>query len=359
MQILFVSGREAMYMRNTVILKGLRENGIRIVECTSSSNFYLLRYPNVLKKFILSRKKDIDLIFVGYFGQPLVPIVEKLSNKPIILDAFLSTYDTMCFDRKKFGPNSYTGRLFYWMDKHSCELADGVLLDTHAHIDYFVKTFNLRKEKFHRVFLGCDDSIFYPRNIKNNKKNKRFTIFYYTTYHPLHGVEYIVRAAKELESYEDIGFRIFGKGMEYKKILKLTKKLGVKNIEFDDWIPYKEFYRKIPLEIAVADICLGGHFSNIGKAKRVIGEKTFEFIAMKKPVILGNNPANKELFEDRKNALLVEMANPDALADAILELKENNSLGEEIAEEGYRTFKEKCLPKVIGKNILKIIKGMM
>ena len=357
MKILFISGREPAYMRNTVILKGLRENRVEIIECVSSSNSYLFRYPKILEKFILNRKKDFDALFVGFFGQPLVPIVKKLSDKPIIFDAFLSAYDTMCFDRKKIKQNSLGGRFFYWLDKHSCELADKILLDTNAHINYFVDTFGLERKKFQRVFVGADESIFHPMNTK--KRDKKFTIFYYTTYHPLHGVEYIVKAAKELESLKDTKFKIVGNGMEYKKITSLTRKLEVKNIDFIDRMPYKEFYRKVPMDIAMADVCLGGHFSNVDKATRTIAEKTFEFISMKKPVIIGDNSANRELFENKKNALFVEHANPDALADAILELKDDVSLREKIAERGYKTFKDRCTPEIIGKEIKEIIEEML
>lgn len=351
MNILFISGREPDYTRNAVILKGLRKNGINIIECTDSSKSYVGRYPKVLTKFICKKiKNDFDLIFVGFFGQPLVPIIKRLSNKPIVFDAFLSAYDTMCFDRKRFKPYSLAGRSFYWLDKHSCDLADKVLLDTNAHIDYFVSTFQLDRKKFHRIFVGADDSVFYPRNLEKSSKGE-FLVFYYGTYLPLHGIEHIIEAAKKLESYRDIKFKVVGRGKEYGKIMRLARKLDVKNVEFIDWVPYE----KLSLEIVKADVCLGGHFSDVDKAKRVISGKTFQFIAMKKPVIVGDNPANRELLKDRRSALFVEHANPDDLADKILELKDNEKLREKIAEGGYRVFKEKCTPEVIGKELLNIM----
>lgn len=356
MRILFISGREPQYVRNAVILKGLKANNVKIVECTSSASSYFFRYPTILAKFLKENKKNIDLIFVGYLGQPIMPLIRKLINKPIIFDVFLSAYDTMCFDRKKFSPTSVEGRFFYWLDKCSCELADKVLLDTNVHIDYFVNTFNLERLKFQRVFVGADDTIFFPQNVK--KKDDTFKVFYWSTFHPLHGVEYIIRAAEKLRDYKDIKFEIVGKGMEYTRIRKLAQELNLNNVKFTGWIPFKDFYNVISKKIAFADICLGGHFSNIPKAKRVIAEKTFQSIAMKKPVIVGDNPANRELFENKKNALMVEMANAEALADAILELKYNDTLREKIAEEGYKTFKEKCTPEAIGKEIKEIAESL-
>jgi glycosyltransferase involved in cell wall biosynthesis len=104
-----------------------------------------------------------------------------------------------------------------------------------------------------------------------------------------------------------------------------------------------------------ADVCLGGPFSNIDKAKRVISGKTYQFIAMKKPVIIGDNPANRELFEHRKNAMIVEMANADALADAILELREDAGMREQIAESAYKIFIDQCTPHAIARDIKKVM----
>ena len=345
MKIVFISGREPTYTRNSILLKALKGNNVDLIECTDSSKSYLLRIPKVLLKFIMKKDDDFDLIFIAFLGQPLVPIIKKLTNKPIIFDAFLSTYDTMCFDRKKIKPNSIFGRFLYWLDMYSCKLADIVILDTRTHIDFFVDTFNLNILKFKRIFIGADHSIFYPLDME--KYDNIFRVFYYGTYLPLQGIEYIIKAAKKLESYKDIEFTIVGKGMEYKKIRKLVSELDVKNIQFISWIPYQE----LPFEIAKADICLGGHFSEIDKAKRVISGKTYQFIAMEKPVIVGDNPANRELFNHKKNAMLVKMANADALANAILELKVDNKLRELIAEGGYKTFEDKCTLNVIREEI--------
>src|SRR6185369_9570698 len=158
MKILFVSGREPSYVRNAMILKALEKHGTEVIHCTDSSSTYLARYLIVLKKFLALRNHEFDSVFIGFLGQPLVPIIRKLTSKPIIFDAFLSTYDTMCFDRKYFRPDSFPGKFFYWLDKHSCEQADTILLDTDAHIDYFTKTFGQMKSKFHRLFVGADES---------------------------------------------------------------------------------------------------------------------------------------------------------------------------------------------------------
>lgn len=354
-KIIFISGREPSYIRNAVIMGGLQQNGVGVVECTSTFKSSLMRYPAVVSKYFIQRgKRDCDAVFIGFFGQPLVPIIKKLTpqSTPLIFDAYLSAYDTMCFDRKKFRPNSAEGRLMWWLDKRSCEIADAILLDTNVHIDYFVDTFGLEREKFHRVFIGADDSFFHP--VKMGKENNKFRVLWHGSFLPLSGLEYVIKAAKLLAPYKNIEFKIVGGGIVFNEIERLIEKSEISNVELLGWVPHQ----KLPEQIAKADICLGGHFSDVDKAKRVIAGKTFESIAMKKPVVVGDNRANRELFQDGRNAVLCEMANPTALADAILELRGDEKLRERVAEEGYNTFTERCSPNVVGGEVKGIIEGV-
>lgn len=342
MKILFMAGREPAYVRNTMMLKCLKRIGIEILDCSDSSATYPARFLKVIRKFLLRKNENFDCVFVGFLGQPLVPIIRKLTSKPIIFDAFLSTYETMCFDRKRFRPGSLRGRFLYWLDKYSCTQADRILLDTDAHIDYFTNNFGIPKEKFHRVFVGADESLFYPREVKRD--DHKFRVFYYSAFLPLHGTEYIVMAADRLREQKEIEFVIVGNGLEHTKIQSLAQSMGTNNIRFVDWLPYEH----LPMEISQADICLGGHFSDIDKAKRVIAGKTFQFLAMKKPVIVGDCVGNRELLTNGENALFVTMADAAALAEGILELRANKALRERIATGGYKIFMEKCRIDAVG-----------
>lgn len=350
-KVLFISGRESTANRNAMFLRALKNCDVEVIECTSTSKYYVKRFLTVIVKYFFCRH-HCDLIFIGFFGQPLVPLVKKFSKKPIIFDVFLSSYDTLCFDRKLINPQSIVGRFLYNLDKYSCELSDIVILDTEAHINYFVETFGLSETHFEKVYVSADDSIFKP--IKVNKNNKKFKIFYYCTYHPLHGVEYIIKSAKLLEKINDIEFEIMGDGMEFEKIKRLSEEMNIINVKFKSKIPLHRFYNEVRYCIAEADVCLGGHFSPLDKAKQVIAAKTFEFIAMKKPVIVGDNPANRELLEDMESAIFVKHADPEALSAAILMLKENENLKNRIAEGGYKVCLEKCANSVT-ENIIRIM----
>lgn len=346
MKILYISGREPSYARNSVIINGLNRNNVDIILCADNSKNSFLRYIKVLLKFFLNRHKKYDLVFVGFFGQPLVLLIKRFVKKPIILDAFLSAYDTLVFDKKKVREGSMLAKLLYYLDKRSCQLADLVLLDTNEHITYFVEKFNLPMEKFMRVFIGAEDKIFYPRR---SKKSDKFLIEFHGGFIPLQGVQYIIKAAKILENEKDIHFNIVGNGQTFKHDNDLAKKLHLNNLSF---LGQKDLL-DIPKFIAECDVGLG-IFGDTEKTKRVIPNKAYEIIAMKKPLITSDTKASRELFTDHKNVLFCEPANPKSLADSIVYLKKNKRLKERIAQNGYLLFKEKCCPTVIGKEISNI-----
>jgi glycosyltransferase involved in cell wall biosynthesis len=83
----------------------------------------------------------------------------------------------------------------------------------------------------------------------------------------------------------------------------------------------------------------------------VIAGKTYQFIAMRKPVIVGDCDANRELFTDRCHVLMTRMGDAAALAASILELKNDEPLRNEIGRRGYELFCRSCSTVAIGKEL--------
>lgn len=196
--------------------------------------------------------------------------------------------------------------------------------------------------------MGADEECFYPRVYK--KTNNTFLVFWYGTYIPLHGVNHIIEAAKILKLNTDIKFRLVGSGQTYSKARLQAKRYALSNIEFYDWVSYDE----LPIWLSEADVCLG-IFGSTGKACRVIPNKIFQAIASKKPVISGDTPAMREIFINKENIYLCEIADSKSLSDSILELKEKHALRTNIALNGYNLFKKNFSTKKIGETMKKII----
>jgi glycosyltransferase involved in cell wall biosynthesis len=215
------------------------------------------------------------------------------------------------------------------MDKLACRLSDVIVLDTRTHIEYFTKLYHIPLEKFRVLYLGYDEEIFFPRPAPPEHP---FTVFYYGSFLPLQGIEYIVRAAKLLEHEPDIVFQIVGGGIRFGEIRALAESLDCKNIGFLGWVPYHQ----LPNFIGQASVCLGGHFSDNTKAQNVIATKTYQFLGMARPTIVGDNAANAEIFVHGEHVYMCRVADPQSLVDAILTLRANRELREKIAWGGYQ-----------------------
>lgn len=350
-KIIFICGENKEYPRNIQALDALNKI-FDVTEIISDKSSYLFRIPEVIFRFLwISMGKDYDLIYAGFLGQPIVIFARLFFRGKVFLDAFVSVYDVLCLDRKDFKPHSLVGRIAFWLDKVSFVLADKIITDTKASADFFSNLFQINRDKFYTVYTGLDEGIFYPRDIKS--REDKFVVFFHGTFWPIHGIEYILKAAKLLEDRKDLLFILLGGGRKKREILALAKSLGLKNVEFVKWSSYADLAESI----AGADICLGGHFSNTDKAKRVISGKTFMYLAMGKATIVGENAATRELFTHGKEVYMCPMADENSLAKGILELKENKNVRENLSRGGLKFFKNKCSLEKRAQELVEIIIG--
>ncbi|MFH1744862.1 MAG: glycosyltransferase [bacterium] len=337
------------YIRNRVIIKGLKENKVDLIEC-HTKEIGLKKYFDLLKMHKdISGKYDLMIIGSHDASRLLVALAKFLTKKPIVWDAHYSIYDSWVYDRKLISPKSFKAKYYWFLDWLGCTSADKILLDTDEHIQYFVDTFKIKKEKFIRVLVGADDKMFFPK--AGNNTGGKFIIEFHGKYIPLQGIEYIIEAAKILEKDNDIIFNIIGKGQTYAKIMELSRDLDVRNINFIDRVPYEE----IPDYISQASVCFG-IFGNTKKTLRVIPNKIYESMAMAKAIITADTPAIKELFVNRENILFCKVADGKSLAEKILELKNNQELRDKIAKGAYKLFKERCTPRLLAAELLVEIK---
>ena len=345
MKILYFGTYNPNYARNRVLIKGLKKNCIEVLECRSSSKG-LLAFFDLFFKYLKFLGK-YDFMLVGFPGQEAMFLARFLTRKPIVFDAFTSHYGGYILDRQYYSPESFRSKYYRFLDKWSCKLADLVLLDTNAHIDFFVREFGLPREKFRRIFVGTDSDIFCPRNAE--KRDDKFLVHFHGHYIPLHGVKYIIEAAKILEN-EDTLFNLIGKGQTFEEDRKLAEKFGLENISFIDSIPYY----KLPDYIGQADVCLG-IFGDSPKADLVIPNKVYEALAMGKPIITSDTPAARELLSDGVNVFLCQKTDAKRLAEKILFVRDNPVIAERVAQNGLKLFEEKLKEKNLGTELLEYI----
>ena len=368
---------EEGYPRNRVIIEGLRRNGIDVVEChldlwegTSEKLAGIQDVFSIIKKLLgiskvylrLIRKYmsigNYDVLIVGYAGHIDIFIAKFLNlfkRKPLIFDVFLSLYDTAVVDRKIVSAGSFKAKLLHLIDRWSCMTADAVLLDTPAHIDYFVKEFRLPAGKFHAIPVGSSLMMNGLNQIHTDHGNK-FNVLYFGSYIPLHGVDVILKTARILQDKENgtVVFTLVGTGQLLSEMKALAARLGLNNVSFID-----RFVKEDELAgfISNADICLG-IFGKSDKALRVIPCKVYNCLAAGKPLITAKTLATDGVLTHNENVYFCNSGDPESLAKAVLALRANDSLRNKIAQNGMKYFDKNFSTEAIGRKVAEIIKGV-
>lgn len=311
-KVLFITTKNIDYIRNTQEIEYLQKTAGSLEVIGYKDKSYIKRLVKIYAKIVTMSLKKFEVVFIGFAPQLVIPIFfYKFKGKLVIEDFFISLYDTMINDRKKFKNSGLAAKILLWVDKFTLKKTDVIVVDTHAHGKYFINALGATESKIKVCYLSADKSIYYPRDFYKKDKSK-FNVLYFGSILPLQGVDVIFQCAEKMVDIPSLFFQIIGP-VDKEDLMKYKE---LKNITFIPWLSQE----KLADKIGEADLCLAGHFNDkIDKAKRTIPGKAYIYEAMKKPMILGNNLANRELFEeDDENYYFVEMGSPDKLKDKIL-----------------------------------------
>ena len=307
-KVLYICTKKKDYIRIRQEIKLVSDYADSVRVIGSDRDNYLLRVISVFGQILRSRRERYDILYVSFMSQMVIPFIRKRKNVLLIDDFFISIYDTLVNDRKIIkGPLK---KLLYEIDRVTLAKSNLVITDTREHALYFVRKFNCPEERMRVLYLEADREIYYPHTVRRVDRWKgKYLVLYFGSILPLQGVEVILKAAAYLQKCPAIHFVIIG---------PVRKRKNIANVEYIDWLPQNT----LADYIAQADLCLAGHFhKTIRKARRTIPGKAYIYRAMEKPMILGDNAANRERFaEEMEDVYFVPMGSARSLAEKIYDL---------------------------------------
>lgn len=356
MKICFFGIYDPLYNRYRIITEGLKARKTDFYECGVNKNYgsYLknLIFANLflIKKF-LNVKKDFTHMVVWGCKEGAFPayLLSKIYGKKFILDPVTSIYSTIVEERKMISPFSLKAKLFFNYEKLAYKLPKHLFATTQEFKQHFCKLFSIKPEKISVLPVG---GIVEKIDRKSSKRKKGgFKILYWGGFHPQHGVEFIIRAAKLVEEYDKrISFKLIGKGFCWKESVDLSEKLRVSNVIFTGYLPDENLRE----EIINSDLILGFFGSSL-RADRSIGNKVFEGLSYGKTVITGNSKAIRRFFTHKKELYLVKRSNEKEIAKGIIELYRDSNLREKIALCGYKRLKRDFSEEKIAEKMINLI----
>jgi glycosyltransferase involved in cell wall biosynthesis len=180
-------------------------------------------------------------------------------------------------------------------------------------------------QKIFVVPNGVDPDIYRPGDAPASLRQQlgldgKFVAAYIGTLGMAHGLESLLRAAKELERDDDIRIVIVGTGAEKDRLVNEAVQLGLRNVVFVGAVSkaqVKNYWRLCDVALVLLkDQPLFSH---------VIPSKIFEAMGTARPVILAVRGESSAIIEQSGGGVAVPPEDATALACAIVEMKSQPS----------------------------------
>lgn len=281
--------------------------------------------------------------------------------KPVVIDFFISIYDTVVFDRKLLKKNGLPAKFLWWLERRSLSVASTIVVDTPQNAEYFKSLFNIENQEVVSVplatgvFEGARSSVEQTSETymhgQVGKLANPVTVLFIGTMIPLHGIETILQAADMLQGKE-IHFTLIGDGQQSKLVESFLQKNNMISL---NWIQEWQSSAQMRQWIKSSDICLGV-FSATEKAQRVCPLKIYHYMSMSKPTITGETDWTKGVGAELQVLpfLTVPCGDSTALAEKILSLASNRNLRNAYSKRAESYFNDH-LQDDIGGNQLKTL----
>ena len=243
--------------------------------------------------FCLSLTKSTKAIYIFY---PSIIIslffclVPRALCPKLVLDAFISIYDTTVIDRRVVARKSMLAKLIFRLEQLSFWRADTVIVDTESNAEYYAKLFGLERSKFIAVPLSIPKLSAVSKAEVNDSPN--LNVFFFGTFVPLHGISTIIEAAKivmasdSLHSDGKVKITIVGDGQDG-QLLEDALREGLDNVK---WIRTHCSSSELAQLISENDLMLGV-FAENDKTRRVVPYKHYYYLCMGKPILTARTPA--------------------------------------------------------------------
>lgn len=291
---------------------------------------YIARYGALLEITRLIRTIHPDIIHAHYIGSfgILAGFYGRLSGfKPIVLTALGSD---ILADARGFKK---------WLIKYTLKKANLVTCDGENSRDALINL-GTDHQKIRIIYHGVDTRIFNfnqrdKRLIQNLFGKEDFSIVISArSLNPRGNVETLIKVIPLIQKkIPNAKFIIGGKGPEEKYLKKLVESLGVSNsISFVGYIPHDE----LPKYLASSDVYVSTSLLDGG-----VAVATLDAMACELPPVVTDVADNSKWIKNGENGFIVPIKNPEALAEKVIYLLENEEIRRRFGEINRKIIEEK------------------
>lgn len=267
-------------------------------------------------------------------------------KKRMIVDFYISKYDTEVLDRKNVNPQSKRARLLMEHDAFLIKNGNPVVFLNYTELNYYAETANCSVDNInYKIVPLCIESRNRAKLPFINSSSDIPAIRWWGSYIPLHGLEKIIEMASILTAKKfSFSLILFGNSeklsLPYRELINKYNLNDIVRIEND-----YSFYNGKLENVLENDCDLAlGNFGDSDKAKKVFLNKIGDAFAMGIPILTMKTEALNELVDTNED-VFIAANNPVDMAEKVLEIFQNKKRALEVADNGNRKYNIKFSPK--------------
>lgn len=272
-----------------------------------------------------------DAILIPYPGHLFAADVARGADVPVVLDLFLSAYDTAVEDRRLFRPGSLRARAMRWLDRRACAAVDLVLVDTEANARHVAQLTGVDADRVAWVPVSDPAAPDQVSPYQPPAADRDLHLLFFGTGVPLHGLPTLIEAVRRSPR---VRLTLVG-GSAAEREMARSLPEGVLDLQ-------PEFVDRQTLQ-GLLDRChlVAGIFGTSAKAGRVIPYKVVHGLASGRPVLTADTPAVRGLLEVGEEVLTCRAGDAADLVRALAQAADDPSRLAQVAEKGRAAY-ERC-----------------
>jgi len=296
-----------------------------------SSLRYLMEYSSFLLiagllVTVLCLRRRYDIVQANTIPDALVfaGLVPRLLRARVILDLYecMPEFFATKFQKRMEHPGV---RIIAWLEQASIRFADFAITCNELMRETFV-TRGASRDKLGIIMNSADREVFDPQRYPAPTRTPdRFVLICHGSIEERYGLDTTIRAVALLrDEIRGLRLEIYGEGSDRARLVQLTRYLNVEHaVSFSNgFIPMEDLLKAIAAADAGVVATKRDPFRDL-----VHCLKMFDYIEMRKPVIVSRTPAVNAYF-DESCFQYFESDDPDDLARAIRELRANPELAD-------------------------------
>mgnify|MGYP000227014447 CR=1 FL=1 len=239
-----------------------------------------------------------------------------------------------------------------WLERFLYRRADQVMVNSPGYVEHVSSRGAQRVEL---IPNGADPEMFNPLDMgsqfrASNHLQNRFVVLYAGAHGISNDLEVVLEAAVLLARRLDIHFVLLGDGKEKANLQARARELGVRNVTFLPPVPKSE----MGAALAGADACVA-ILKPLDEYKTTYPNKVFDYMAAGRPVILAIDGVIRKVVEAAGCGLFCQPGNPQALAEAVLNLAANRDAALQMGLAGRAYLEQHFSRQVMAEKLEKLL----